>query len=119
MTSQTATAASVAAAKPSPLSVLTQPRVYVALILLSLLLVVPALSDSPFVVHVFVTICVFAGLSTAWNIVAGSRKVVYIAWNEPIRLVTAAETITALSLTCVGLMPAAEAASSRSRTAVR
>jgi len=28
-------------------------------------------SGSPFVVHVFVTICVFAALSTAWNIVGG------------------------------------------------
>ncbi|WP_114948283.1 ABC transporter permease subunit [Microvirga calopogonii] len=53
------------------LSRLTNPRVYCALIALSLLLIVPALVDSPFVVHVFVTICVFAALSTAWNIVGG------------------------------------------------
>ena len=71
MTSQTALTAPVAVSRPSRFSVLTHPRVYVALILLSLLLVIPALSDSPFVVHVFVTICVFAGLSTAWNIVGG------------------------------------------------
>lgn len=71
MTSQTATATPVAVARPSRLVALTHPRVYVALILLSLLLVVPALTDSPFIVHVFVTICVFAGLSTAWNIVGG------------------------------------------------
>ena len=71
MTTQTAAATSVAAPRPSRLAALAHPRVYVALILLSLLLVIPALTDSPFVVHVFVTICVFAGLSTAWNIVGG------------------------------------------------
>ncbi len=71
MTSRTAAAAPVAVPKPSRLSALTHPRVYVALLLLSLLLIVPALSESAFIIHVFVTICVFAGLSTAWNIVGG------------------------------------------------
>ncbi|MGX5734796.1 branched-chain amino acid ABC transporter ATP-binding protein/permease [Bosea thiooxidans] len=71
MTAHSTTAAPVVMAKPSRLAALTHPRVYVALILLSLLLIIPALTDSPFVVHVFVTICVFAGLSTAWNIVGG------------------------------------------------
>lgn len=71
MTLQTATATPLSTAKPGALAALTHPRVYCALILLSLLLIVPALSDSTFVVHVFVTICVFAGLSTAWNIVGG------------------------------------------------
>ena len=71
MTSQTAIVASVVASKPSPFAALTHPRVYCALLLLSLLLIVPALSDSAFIIHVFVTICVFAGLSTAWNIVGG------------------------------------------------
>ncbi|HEV7258066.1 MAG TPA: branched-chain amino acid ABC transporter ATP-binding protein/permease [Bosea sp. (in: a-proteobacteria)] len=71
MTAHSTTVAPVAMAKPSRLAALTHPRVYVALILLSLLLIIPAVSDSPFVVHVFVTICVFAGLSTAWNIVGG------------------------------------------------
>lgn len=71
MTSQTAIVASVVAPKPSPFAVLTHPRVYCALLLLSLLLIVPALSGSAFIIHVFVTICVFAGLSTAWNIVGG------------------------------------------------
>jgi branched-chain amino acid transport system permease protein len=42
-----------------------------SLLALSLLLVVPALSGSAFIIHIFVTICVFAGLSTAWNIVGG------------------------------------------------
>jgi branched-chain amino acid transport system permease protein len=50
---------------------LANPRVYCALLALSLILIVPAVIDSPFVVHVFVTICVFAALSTAWNIVGG------------------------------------------------
>ncbi len=71
MTSQTVTVAPIAAVRPSRFAVLTHPRVYVALILLSLLLIIPALSESPFIIHVFVTICVFAGLSTAWNIVGG------------------------------------------------
>jgi branched-chain amino acid transport system permease protein len=71
MTSQTAIVTSVVAPKPSPFAVLTHPRVYCALLLLSLLLIVPALSGSAFIIHVFVTICVFAGLSTAWNIVGG------------------------------------------------
>jgi branched-chain amino acid transport system permease protein len=71
MTSQTATAASIVAAKPGRFAALAHPRVYCALILLSLLLIIPAISDSPFIVHIFVTICVFAGLSTAWNIVGG------------------------------------------------
>jgi branched-chain amino acid transport system permease protein len=71
MTSQTAIVTSVVAPKPSPFAVLTHPRVYCALLLLSLLLIIPALSGSAFIIHVFVTICVFAGLSTAWNIVGG------------------------------------------------
>ncbi|WP_425487010.1 ABC transporter permease subunit [Microvirga makkahensis] len=53
------------------LSRLTNPRVYCALIALSMLLIVPVLIDSTFVVHVFVTICIFGALSTAWNIVGG------------------------------------------------
>lgn len=71
MTAHSTPAAAIAPARPSRLAALSHPRVYMALALLSLLLIVPALSDSPFVVHVFVTICVFAGLSTAWNIVGG------------------------------------------------
>ncbi|MFG1182088.1 branched-chain amino acid ABC transporter ATP-binding protein/permease [Xanthobacter versatilis] len=64
------------AAKAAPgglsvLSRLTDPRVYCALIALSLLLIIPAWSGSTFMVHVFVTICVFGALSTAWNILGG------------------------------------------------
>ena len=55
----------------SLLARITEPRVYVALAALSLLLIIPAINGSPFVVHIFVTICVFGALSTAWNIVGG------------------------------------------------
>lgn len=71
MNSQSATVTAAAPSKPNPFAALTHPRVYCALILVSLLLIIPALSGSPFIIHVFVTICVFAGLSTAWNIVGG------------------------------------------------
>ena len=50
---------------------LSRPQVYCSLALLALLLLIPALSGSPFLIHIFVTICVFAALSTAWNIVGG------------------------------------------------
>ncbi|MFG1398271.1 branched-chain amino acid ABC transporter ATP-binding protein/permease [Roseixanthobacter pseudopolyaromaticivorans] len=56
---------------PGLLAAVTNPRVYCSLIALALLLIIPVVSGSPFVVHVFVTICVFAALSTAWNIVGG------------------------------------------------
>jgi branched-chain amino acid transport system permease protein len=59
------------AAPFSFLSRVTDPRVYCALFALSLLLIIPAISGSTFVVHIFVTICVFAALSTAWNILGG------------------------------------------------
>ncbi len=50
---------------------MSRPQVYCSLALLSLLVLVPALSGSAFLIHIFVTICVFAALSTAWNIVGG------------------------------------------------
>lgn len=50
---------------------LTRPQIYCSLLLLSLLVAIPALSGSAFLIHIFVTICVFAALSTAWNIVGG------------------------------------------------
>lgn len=53
------------------LSQITRPQVYVSLLALSLILLIPLISGSPFLIHVFVTICVFAALSTAWNIVGG------------------------------------------------
>ena len=60
---------------PSPpaalLSRLGRPRVYVSLLALSLLFVIPVLSGSPFVSHIFVIICTYAALAVAWNIVGG------------------------------------------------
>ena len=50
---------------------LTHPRFYVAAILLAMLLVFPLVSGSPFVYHIFILLCLFAALSTAWNIVGG------------------------------------------------
>ncbi len=48
-----------------------QPRVYVGLIALSLLLLIPISMQSAFVYHLFVLICIYGALSTAWNIVGG------------------------------------------------
>ena len=70
MTQQSA-AASPATSGAGLLSQLTNPKVYVSLLALSLVLLIPLASGSPFLIHVFVTICVFAALSTAWNIVGG------------------------------------------------
>lgn len=47
------------------------PRAYVGATALSLLLLIPLAVDSPFVYHLFVLICIFGGLATAWNIVGG------------------------------------------------
>lgn len=47
------------------------PRVYVTLIALSLLLLIPLGVGSPFVYHIFILLCSFAALATAWNIVGG------------------------------------------------
>ena len=47
------------------------PRVYVTLIALSLLLLIPMGVGSPFVYHIFILLCSFAALATAWNIVGG------------------------------------------------
>ena len=40
-------------------------------VLLASLLLIPLGIDNAFVSHVFITICLFAALSTAWNIVGG------------------------------------------------
>ncbi len=50
---------------------LAEPRAYVSALALSLLLVVPIASGSPFVSHIFVIICTYAALGVAWNIVGG------------------------------------------------
>lgn len=50
---------------------LVEPRVYMSLVALSLFLAIPIVVGSPFIYHVFVTICLFGALATAWNIVGG------------------------------------------------
>ena len=47
------------------------PRVYVTLMALSLLLLIPMGVGSPFIYHIFILLCTFAALATAWNIVGG------------------------------------------------
>jgi branched-chain amino acid transport system permease protein len=47
------------------------PRTYVSIAALSLLLLIPLVANSQFIYHVFVLICIFGALSTAWNIVGG------------------------------------------------
>jgi branched-chain amino acid transport system permease protein len=50
---------------------ITNPRIYMSLIALSMLLVVPISADSPFIYHIFILVCSFAALASAWNIVGG------------------------------------------------
>ncbi|GAC1357314.1 MAG: branched-chain amino acid ABC transporter ATP-binding protein/permease [Variovorax sp.] len=52
---------------PNPL----HPRGYVAYLALAALLVLPLATQSPFVIHLAIQACVFAGLASAWNIVGG------------------------------------------------
>lgn len=40
-------------------------------VLLAVVFITPVALDDQFVYHIFITICIFAGLSTAWNIVGG------------------------------------------------
>lgn len=47
------------------------PRVYVSALVLALLLVIPLSVGSPFVYHLFILICSYAALASAWNIVGG------------------------------------------------
>lgn len=47
------------------------PKVYMSVVGMSLLLLIPATAGSPFFYHVFVTICLYGALATAWNIVGG------------------------------------------------
>jgi branched-chain amino acid transport system permease protein len=53
------------------LRTLAEPRVYVSLAVILTLLAIPVAVGSPFVYHVFVTICLYGALATAWNIVGG------------------------------------------------
>ena len=68
---QNTTAGSAASSPLGLLAQITRPQVYVSVLALSLILLIPLISGSPFLIHVFVTICVFAALSTAWTIVGG------------------------------------------------
>ncbi len=52
---------------PNPL----HPRGYIAYLALALLLTLPLATQSPFVIHLAIQVCVFAGLASAWNIVGG------------------------------------------------
>ncbi|MBD0680273.1 branched-chain amino acid ABC transporter ATP-binding protein [Pseudomonas sp. PSB11] len=47
------------------------PRVYVSVLVLALLLIIPLTAGSPFVYHLFILICSYAALASAWNIVGG------------------------------------------------
>ncbi|WP_157091491.1 branched-chain amino acid ABC transporter ATP-binding protein/permease [Methylobacterium nodulans] len=55
---------------PAALKVPRMPALALGLVLAALV-GVPVALDNAFVYHVFITICVFAALSTAWNIVGG------------------------------------------------
>lgn len=50
---------------------LSHPRTYVSLLCLSLLILIPLAINSSFVYHLFVLICTFGALATAWNLVGG------------------------------------------------
>lgn len=52
---------------PNPL----HPRGYIAYIALAALLLLPIATQSPFVIHLAIQVCVFAALASAWNIVGG------------------------------------------------
>ena len=52
---------------PNPL----HPRGYIAYLALAALLVLPLATQSPFVIHLAIQVCVFAALASAWNIVGG------------------------------------------------
>lgn len=47
------------------------PRVYAGVLALLLLLVIPLVINSAFTYHLFVLICIYGALATAWNIVGG------------------------------------------------
>ena len=52
---------------PNPLNA----RGYIAYLALAALLVLPLATQSPFVMHLAIQVCVFAALASAWNIVGG------------------------------------------------
>lgn len=50
---------------------LLHPRIYMSLLALSLLLIIPFAAGSNFIFHLFILICSYAALASAWNIVGG------------------------------------------------
>ena len=70
MTDQTITPAAAAAGAPQIAKRTKFAAIALALLLIGLF-VTPVVIDDQFVYHIFITICIFAGLSTAWNIVGG------------------------------------------------
>lgn len=66
------TAASLAApAADKPAAGLPRRNLIALVLFLAAIFLVPVAIGDQFVYHVFITICLFAGLSTAWNIVGG------------------------------------------------
>ena len=53
------------------ISNLLHPRGYVAVLALAALLLLPIATQSPFIIHLAIQVCVFAALASAWNIVGG------------------------------------------------
>lgn len=50
---------------------ISHPRAYISVLVLALLLVIPLTAGSPFIYHLFILICSYAALASAWNIVGG------------------------------------------------
>ncbi len=67
MTDQTSTPDTSAMARSNRTKI---AAVALALVLAAIF-ITPVVIDDQFVYHIFITICIFAGLSTAWNIVGG------------------------------------------------
>ncbi len=64
------TAANVTAAEPARMG-LSRRNLIALVVFLAAIFLIPVAIGDQFVYHVFITICLFAGLSTAWNIVGG------------------------------------------------
>ncbi|MFX0545943.1 branched-chain amino acid ABC transporter ATP-binding protein/permease [Roseovarius sp. S1116L3] len=67
MTDQTSTQT----ATISPTAKRSTGAVIALAVLLAAIFITPVALDDQFIYHIFITICIFAGLSTAWNIVGG------------------------------------------------
>ncbi|MEH6772718.1 MAG: ATP-binding cassette domain-containing protein, partial [Cereibacter changlensis] len=58
-------------APPAARPVYLRPAALALATVLAALFLIPVVVGDAFIYHVFITICIFAGLSTAWNIVGG------------------------------------------------